>query len=93
MPQPHERKQEDQKRNQQNQAANKPGREQKAQDSENPAEQRQNPDRYPDQGRQAQKPSDVLYPEQDPSGKAERPDAVDGADAKPRHRGSWDDLN
>jgi hypothetical protein len=98
MPQPRERPQEDPKRNQQDPDLNKEGpnkqdHEKKAQESENPREQRENPDRYPDQGKQARKPADVRYPEQDPSGKAERPDAVAGADAKRRDRGSWDDLN
>ena len=93
MPQPRERQQEDPKRNHQDQGPNKPDREKKARESENPRDQRQNPDRYPDQSKQARKPSDVRYPEQDPSGKAERPDAVDGTETKRRDPGSWDDVN
>lgn len=93
MPQPRERQQDDPKQKLQDQGPNKQDREKPARESEASGEQRQNPDRYPDQGKQARKPAEVTYPEQDPSGKAERPDAVKGADAKSPDRGSWDDLN
>lgn len=93
MPQPRERQQEDQQRHQQDQSPNKQDHETRAQGPEKAREQHRNPDRYPDQVRQAQKPGDARYPEQDPSGKAERPDAVEGARAKPRDRRSWDDLD
>jgi hypothetical protein len=99
MPQPRERQQQ-QESNQQDQSPNKQGRHPQHQKHEaQESGKHPNPDRYPDQGKQAQKPSDVQYPEQDPSGKAERPDAVEGADAsRPddglRGRGQRDrDLN
>lgn len=91
MPQPRERRPEPEQRNQQDQRSNK--QEKKAQESETPHEQRESLDRYPEQRRQAKQPADVDYPEQDPSGKAERPDAVEGADPQPRNRESHDDLN
>lgn len=97
MPQPRERQQEDQQRNQQDQSPNKQGRDKKAHGAEQGPEQRRNPDRYPHQDQQPQKTGEGHYPEQDPSGKAERPDAVEGAvegaEAKPRDRRSWDDLD
>lgn len=93
MPQPRERQQD-----QQNQSPNRPGKNppRQAQDSDAP-DKRPNPDRYSDQGKQVQKPSDAHYPEQDPSGKAERPDAVDGAEANrpdpDRPDPDWSDPN
>ena len=100
MPQPRERQQDKQDRDQQDQGPNKQGKNppRQARDSGQP-DKRPNPDRYPDQGRQAQKPSDVHYPEQDPSGKAERPDAVDGAESsradhnRPDRERNRDDVN
>ena len=91
MPQPRERQPKDEQRNQQDQSSGK--QEKKALESETPREQRESPDRFPEQRRQAKKPADVDYPEQDPSGKAERPDAVEGADPQPRNRESHDDLD
>ena len=94
MPQPRQRAQDQQKRNRQDQSPNKQGQNppRQAQDAR---DKRTNPDRYPDQGKQAQKPSDVRYPEQDPSGEAGRPDAVEETDAANRpDRGQRDrDLN
>jgi hypothetical protein len=81
MPQPRER-QPQREKNRQDQAVNK--QDEQAQRHARETEEsghRANPDRYPDQGKQAQKPSDTHYPEQDSSGKAERPDAVQGADS------------
>ena len=95
MTQPRERHQEQQKRNQQDQSPNKQGQgpSRQAQDAQE-SDKHPNPDRYPDEGKQARKPSDPRYPEQDPSGKAERPDAVDGADANRPDRGrNRDDVN
>jgi hypothetical protein len=95
MPQPRDRQQDQQPGNQQDQSPNNQGKNppRQAQESHAP-DKRSNPDRYPDQGKQAQKPSDTHYPEQDPSGKAERPDAVDGAESGRPDRGrNRDDVN
>ena len=91
MPQPRDRQQDEPNRNQQDQSPNNQGKGPAPEDQD---PKRANPDRYPDQGKQARKPNDAHYPEQDPSGKAERPDAVDGAE--PNRRDSWrnrDDVN
>lgn len=93
MPQPRER-QPQRDRDQQDQAPNK--QDARAQQHTKEAQEsgkRPNPDRYPDQGKQAQKPSDVHYPEQDSSGKADRPDAVEDAESGDPGRRRDRDLN
>lgn len=81
MPQPRER-QPQRDRNQQDQSPNK--QDERAQRHTREAQEsgkRPNPDRYPDQGKQAQRPSDTHYPEQDSAGRAERRDSVEGAES------------
>ncbi len=95
MPQPRDRQPDQHNRNQQDQSPNKQGKHppRAAQGAQEP-DQRRNPDRYPEQGKRARKPSDTHYPEQDPSGKAERPDAVDGTGSgQPGAARNRDDVN
>ena len=94
MPQPREHRQPEESRNQQDQSPNNQGKGPRQAQDTGKSDKQPNPDRDPDQGKQPQKPSDVRYAEQDPSGKAERPDAVDGAEPSRPDRGKRDrDLN